>query len=80
MSYTFVAVVVTLAFLLHSSVTGNDHVNLQGNRKPSTLADDVYAALVNLAEGKSQPAVKERTKAMRTAAVRFWRSKGRLSV
>lgn len=72
--------VVTLAFLLHSSVTGNDHVNLQGNRKPSALADDVYAALVNLAEGKSQPAVKERTKAMRTAALRFWRSKGRLSV
>lgn len=72
--------VVTLAFLLHSSVTGNDHVNLQGNRKPSALADDVYAALVNLAECKSQPAVKEWTKAMRTAAVRFWRSKGRLSV
>ena len=61
-------------------MTGNDYVNLQGNRKPSALADDVYAALVNLAEGKSQPAVKERTKAMRTAAVRFWRSKGRLSV
>ena len=53
MSYTFFAVVVTLALLWHSSVTGIDHVNLQGNRKPSGLADDVYAALVNLAEGKS---------------------------
>ena len=44
------------------------------------LADDVYEALVNLAEGKSLPPVKERTKAIRTATVRYWRAKGKISV
>ena len=44
------------------------------------LADDVSDALVNLAEGKSLPPVKERTKAIRTATVRYWRAKGKISV
>ena len=47
---------------------------------PSVLADDVYEALVNLAEGKSLPPVKERTKAIRTATLRYWRVKGKISV
>jgi len=44
------------------------------------FADDVYEALVNLAEGKPLPPVKERTKAIRTATVRYWRAKGKISV
>ena len=36
--------------------------------------------LNNLGEGKSQPPVKERTKAMRTAATRYWRAKGLIFV
>ena len=78
MGYTVIAVVVTSALLWYRSV--NDHVNSQGNRKPSVLADDVYEVLVNIAEGKTQPPVKERTRAMRAAAVRYWRAKGRILV
>ena len=46
----------------------------------AALADNVYEALVNLAEGKSLPPVKERTKAIRTATVRYWRAKGKILV
>ena len=80
MSYTIFAVVAALELLWHSSVTVDDRKNSLGNRKPSVLADDVYEALVNLAEGKSLPPVKERTKAIRTATVRYWRAKGKISV
>ena len=45
------------------------------------LADDIYEALVNLAEGKSLPPVKEwPRKAIHTATVRYWRAKGKISV
>ena len=67
MSYTVFAVVAALVLLWHSSVAVDDRKNSLGNRKPSVLADDVYEALVNLAEGKSLPPVKERTEAIRTA-------------
>ena len=76
MDCTVFAIVVTLALLWGSSVVVKDRMNPQGNRRPSALADDVYEALVNLAEGKAQPPVKERTKATRTAAIRYWRAKG----
>ena len=76
MGYTAFAIAVALALFLHSSVALDDRVNSQGNRKPSVLPDDIYEALINLAEGKALPSVKERTTAMRTAAVRFWRAKG----
>ena len=79
MSYTVFAVVAALVLLWHSSVVVDDHNSL-GNRKRSVLADDVYEALVNLAEGKSLPPVKERMKAIRTATVRYWRAKGTISV
>ena len=80
MSYTVFAVVAALVLLWHSSVAVDDCKNSLGNRKPSVLADDIYEALVNLAEGKSLPPVKERTKAIRTATVRYWRAKGKISV
>ena len=57
-----------------------DRENSEGNRKPSVLADDFYEALLGLIEGKAQPPVKERTGAMRAAAVRYWRAGGRISV
>ena len=75
MGGTVFAIVVTLALLWYSSVAVKDCINPQGNRRPSILANDVYDALVNLAEGKSQPPVKERTKTMRTAATRYWRGR-----
>ena len=80
MGYTAFAIAVALALFLHSSVALDDRVNSQGNRKPSVLPDDIYEALINLAEGKALPPVKEWTTAMRTAAVRFWRAKGRILV
>ena len=58
MSYTVFAVVAALVLLWHSSVAVDDCKNSLGNRKPSVLADDIYEALVNLAEGKSLPPVK----------------------
>ena len=80
MGYTAFAIAVALALFLHSSVALDDRVNSQGNRKPSVLPDNIYEALINLAEGKALPPVKKRTTAMRTAAVRFWRAKGRILV
>lgn len=67
MGYTAFAIAVALALFLHSSVALDDRVNSRGNRKPSVLPDDIYEALINLAEGKALPPVKERTTAMRTA-------------
>ena len=45
-----------------------------------TIADDVHEALLVLVEGKAQPPVKERTRAMRAAAVRYGRAGGKISV
>jgi len=75
MGYTAFAIAVALALFLYSSVALDDRVNSQGNSKPSVLQDDIYEALVNLAEGKALFPVKERTTAMRTAAVGFWKPK-----
>ena len=58
MGYTAFAIAVALALFLHSSVALDDRVNSQGNRKPSVLPDDIYEALINLAEGKALPPVK----------------------
>jgi len=51
MGYTAFAIGVALALFLHSSVALDDHLNSQGNRKLSVLPDDIYEALINLAEG-----------------------------
>ena len=73
-------VLALLELLWERSVTHKDRENLEGNRKPSALADDVYEALLDLVEGKAQPPVKERTRAMRAAAVRYWRAGERILV
>ena len=75
-----VMVLALLASLWDRSVAHKDRENFEGNRKPSVLADDVHEALLDLVEGKAQPPVKERTRAMRAAAVRYWRAGGKISV
>ena len=46
------------------------------NRQPSAVSDDMYDELVKLAKGEDLPPVAKRTKAQKTASVRFWRAKG----
>ena len=75
-----VMVLALLASLWDRSVAHKDRENFEGNRKPSDSADDVHEALLDLVEGKAQPPVKERRRAMRAAAVRYWRAGGRISV
>ena len=75
-----VMILALLASLWDRSVAHKDRENFEGNRKPSVLADDVHEALLDLVEGKAQPPVKERRRAMRAAAVRYWRAGGRISV
>ena len=70
----------TLALLWDRSVTHEDRENSEGNAKSYVLADDVYEALLDLVVGKAQPPVKERTRAIRAAAVQYWRPGGRISV
>ncbi|PFX15918.1 hypothetical protein AWC38_SpisGene19842 [Stylophora pistillata] len=67
-------------YLLVLKLAHKDSENSEGNRKSSALAEDVYEALLDLVEGKAQPPVKERTRAMRVAAVRYWRAGERISV
>ena len=69
-----------LALLWDRSVTHEDRENSEGNVKSYVLADDVYEALLDLVVGKAQPPVKERTRAIRAAAVQYWRPGGRISV
>ena len=59
-----VMVLALIALLWDRSVVYKDQKNFEGNRKPSVLLDDVYEVLLDLVEGKAQPPVKERTKAM----------------
>ena len=73
-------VLALLALLWDRSVTHEDRENSEGNVKSHVLADDVYEALLDLVVGKAQPPVKERTRAMRAAAVQYWRSGGMISV
>ena len=82
MRFIFLAVIVLalLVLLWDRSVAYKDRENFEGNRKPSVLAEDVYEALFDLVEGKAQPPVKERTRAMSATAVRYWRAGGRISV
>ena len=61
-------------------MTHEDRENSEGNVKSYVLADDVYEALLDLVVGKAQPPVKERTRAIRAAAVQYWRPGGRISV
>ena len=57
-------VLALIALLWDRSVVYKDQKNLEGNRKPSVLPDDVYEVLLQLVEGKAQPPVKELTRVM----------------
>lgn len=52
----------------------------RGKRNPSAMADDIYDALLMLVKGDPLPPVKERSRAQKSAAIRFWRSKGQFSI
>ena len=51
-----------------------------GERGKSVIDDAIYDVLVGMIEGERLPAVKDRTRAQRSAAVRYWRAHGDLSV
>lgn len=50
----------------------------RGDRNPFTIPDDIYDAMIKLATGKALPPVKERSRAKKSASVRYWRSKGEI--
>ena len=52
----------------------------RGKRNPSVIADDIYEALIDIVEGKPLLPVKERTKAQRSANVRYWRAGGKITI
>ena len=52
----------------------------RGDRNLSAIADDIYDAMIKLAKGKALPPVKERSRAEKPASVRYWRSKGEISL
>ena len=59
----------------------NDRVDaIRGKRKPTAVDDDIYECLLKIVKGDSLPPVKDRTKAQRSAVVRYWRAKGQISI
>lgn len=64
-------------FVIYSRISVNEG---RGNRNPSAIADDIYEALIKIIEGEPQPPVKERTKAQRSAHVRYWRADGHITL
>ena len=52
----------------------------RGDRDKSAIDDAIYDVLIRMVEGERLPAVKDRTRAQRSAAVRYWRAHGDLSV
>ena len=52
----------------------------RGVRDKSAIPDEIYDALISIIEGERLPSVKERTRAQRSAAVRYWRANGDLTV
>ena len=75
-SVKFLALLVGV-FVIHSCIGDNGG---RGKRNPSAIADDIYEALIKIVEGESQPPVKERTKAQRSANVRYWRAGGQITL
>lgn len=43
----------------------------KGNRNPSAITDEMYAALIILASGEDFPPVEERSRAQKSAGVRY---------
>ena len=52
----------------------------RGDRSKSAIGDAIYDVLIRMIESERLPAVKDRTRAQRSAAVRYWRAHGDLSV
>ncbi|XP_031558423.1 uncharacterized protein LOC116294878, partial [Actinia tenebrosa] len=52
----------------------------RGKRRQSSIPDDIYNALIKIVEGQQLPPVKIRTEAENNAIVRFWRSKGDITL
>ena len=52
----------------------------RGNRNPSAISDEMYDALIKLVKGEALPPVKERSRAEKSAFVRYWRSKGNIAL
>ena len=52
----------------------------RGDRDKSAIDDAIYDVLIRMVQGERLPAVKDRTRAQRSAAVRYWRAHGDLSV
>ena len=50
----------------------------RGDRDKSAIDDAIYDVLIRMIEGERLPAVKDRTRAQRSAAVRYWRAHGEL--
>ncbi|KAL9977788.1 hypothetical protein ACROYT_G015231 [Oculina patagonica] len=62
------------------SVATNSKGKGLGVRDKSAIPDEIYDALISIIEGERLPSVKERTRAQRSAAVRYWRANGDLTV
>lgn len=62
------------------SVATNSKGKGRGVRDKSAIPDEIYDALISIIEGERLPSVKERTRAQRSAAVRYWRANGDLTV
>ena len=52
----------------------------RGDRDKSAVDDAIYDVMIRMIEGERLPAVNDRTRAQRSAAVRYWRAHGDLSV
>ena len=52
----------------------------RGDRNPSAIPYDIDDAMIKLAKGKELSPVKERSKAEKSASVRYWRSKWEISL
>ena len=52
----------------------------RGKRSHTVIPDDIYNALIDIIQGERLPPVKDRTKSQKAAVVRYWRSKGEVTV
>ena len=52
----------------------------RGDRDKSAIPDEIYDALIRIIERERLPPMKERTRAQRSAMVRYWRAQGDLIV
>lgn len=53
---------------------------VRGKRKPTAVSYEIYDCVIKIANGKPLPPMKERSSAERSAYVRYWRTKGEITV